>query len=109
LAEELHQSIINYQLSIINKSQKNKIKKQFQSIFQEKWPKHDVELVKDDILNLVIQVNGKLRDTIKVSSDIPEEDAKKIALESKKIQKWTEGKEIKKIIFVKGKLINVVV
>jgi len=50
-----------------------------------------------------------VRDMIEVSADISEEEAKKIALESDKIKKWLEGKEIKKIIFVKGKLVNIVV
>ncbi len=80
-----------------------------ESIFKEKWPKYNPALVKDETINLVIQINGKIRDTIEVSSDISEEEAKKISLESEKIKKWLEGKETKKVIFVKGKLINIVI
>ena len=80
-----------------------------ESIFKQSWPKFSPDLVKDETINLVLQVNGKVRDMIEVSADISEEEAKKIALESDKIKKWLEGKEIKKIIFVKGKLVNIVV
>ena len=78
-------------------------------ILMQNWPKYDLELTKDKIINLVIQVNGKLRDAIEVAADISEEDVKKIALKSEKIKKWLIGKEVVKIIFVKGKLLNIVV
>ncbi|MDP2709329.1 MAG: leucine--tRNA ligase [bacterium] len=80
-----------------------------ESIFKQSWPKFNPALVKDETINLVIQVNGKLRDTIKVSADISEEEAKKLALENEKIKKWTEEKNVVKVIFVKGKLVNIVV
>jgi len=80
-----------------------------ESIFKQAWPKYNPDLVKDENINLVIQVNGKIRDTIEVSADISEEEAKKIALESEKVKKWLEEKEIKKVIFVKGKLVNIVI
>ncbi|MCK5320695.1 class I tRNA ligase family protein [Candidatus Parcubacteria bacterium] len=80
-----------------------------ESVFKQKWPKYNPELIKDEKIQLVVQVNGKLRDTIEVDVDIFEDDAKVKALESEKIKKWTKSKEIVKIIFVKGKLVNVVV
>ncbi len=81
-----------------------------ESIFTQKnWPGFDSGLVKEDKIQLVIQVNGKLRDTVEVSADISEAKAKKIAQDSEKIRKWIEGKEIVKIIFVKGKLVNIVI
>ncbi len=80
-----------------------------ESIFLSAWPKYDPELIKDEEINLVVQVNGKVRDTIKISANITEEEAKKVALEREKIKAHLEGKEIKKIIFVGGKLINIVV
>jgi len=79
------------------------------SIFKEKWPKYDPKFIKEKEIELVIQINGKVRDKIKTPADILEDSAKKIALESEKIEKWIEGKKIKKIIFVKGKLVNVVI
>jgi len=79
------------------------------SIFKQKWPKYDKDLVKDEMIELVIQVNGKLRDKLKVSADISEAKAKKLALDSEKIKKWIDGKKVIKVIFVKGKLVNIVV
>jgi len=79
------------------------------SIFLELWPVWDVKKIVDEMTTLVIQVNGKVRETREVSANISEEEAKKLALESEKIQKFLEGKDVKKIIFVKGRLINIVV
>jgi len=80
-----------------------------ESIFKESWPEYDPELARDEEIELVLQVNGKVRDRILVSADISEEEAKKIAQESEKTKKWIEGKNIIKIVFVKGKLVNIVV
>jgi len=80
-----------------------------ESIFKEKWPEYDKKMIIDEKINLVVQVNGKVRDMIEVSVGISENEAKKIALESENIKKWLEGKEVKKVIFVKGKLINIVI
>jgi leucyl-tRNA synthetase len=79
------------------------------SIFKEKWPKWDEKLVKEEMVTLIIQVNGKVRDKIEVEASISKEKAQEIALSLEKIKKWTQGKEIKKVIFVPGKLINIVV
>ena len=80
-----------------------------ESIFKEKWPEYDQSLIKDEEIELVIQINGKLRDRIRVSADISEEEAIKSGKESKKVKNFIGDKEIKKVIFVKGKLINIVV
>jgi len=80
-----------------------------ESIFKEKWPEYDKKLVKDETINLVVQVNGKLRDTISVAADISEKKAREEAMRSEKVKKWLEGKGVVKTIFVKGRLINIVV
>lgn len=80
-----------------------------ESIFKESWPEYDEELAKDENIELVLQVNGKVRDRIEVAADISEQDAIKLAKESEAMKKWLEGKEIVKEIFVKGKLVNIVV
>jgi leucyl-tRNA synthetase len=85
---------------------KEKYKK---SIFLQSWPKYDPKLIKDEEIMLIVQVNGKIRDQIKIQSGVKEEEAKKLALESGKVIKYTEGKEIRKVIFVEEKLINFVV
>jgi leucyl-tRNA synthetase len=79
------------------------------SIFEEKWPVYNPKLIQDEEIELVVQVNGKLRDRIQVPTDISEEEAKKLALESEKVKGFIEDKKIMKIIFVKGRLINLVV
>lgn len=80
-----------------------------ESIFKEKWPEYDPKLIQDEMINLVIQVNGKVRDTIEIAADINEEDAKKAAMQSEKVKKYINGKEVKKVIYVKGRLVNMVV
>jgi leucyl-tRNA synthetase len=81
-----------------------------ESIFKAKnWPEYDPELARDDVIEMVIQVNGKVREKIEVDAEISEKEIKKIAEESEAIKKWTTGKKIIKQIFIKGKLLNIVV
>jgi len=79
------------------------------SIHGQSWPKYDQKLIKEKIISLIVQVNGRVRDKIEVEFDISEEKAKILALSRDKVQKWITGKEIKKVVFVKEKLINIVV
>jgi leucyl-tRNA synthetase len=79
------------------------------SIHQQPWPKVDEEAAKDDEITLIVQVNGKLRDRIQVSPAISEENARTAALSSPTVQAFLEGKEPKKVIYVPGRLINIVV
>jgi leucyl-tRNA synthetase len=80
-----------------------------ESIFKSAWPIFDPELIKDDTVNLIVQVNGKLRATISVPAEISQDEAMKLAGENDNVKKWLDGKEIIKIIFVKGKLLNIVI
>ncbi|KKS26508.1 MAG: Leucine-tRNA ligase [Parcubacteria group bacterium GW2011_GWA2_42_11] len=79
------------------------------SIFTEKWPEYDVNLIKDEIISLPVQINGKVRAVLSVPADISEDEAKKLTLSDDVIIKWLAGKEPKKIIFVKGRLVNIVI
>jgi leucyl-tRNA synthetase len=79
------------------------------SIFREKWPAHDPKLIVDEEIELVVQINGKVRDRLKVAADVSEDEAKKLALASEKIKAFVDGKEIKKIIYVKGRLVSIVI
>ncbi len=78
-------------------------------VFKTEWPKYDETLMRDEVINLVVQVNGKLRATLKVSPEINEDEAKKVAFENADVKKWVDGKEIVKVVFVPGKLLNFVV
>jgi leucyl-tRNA synthetase len=79
------------------------------SIHNQKWPAWEENLVKVEQVTLVIQVNGKLRDKFSVPVSITEEEAKKLAFESEKVKPHIEGKQIVNSIFVRGKLVNLVV
>ncbi len=77
--------------------------------FEEKWPEFNEELTVENSFNLVIQINGKVRDMIPAKIGISKEEAEKLAFESEKTRKFTEGKEIVKVIVVPNKLVNIVV
>jgi leucyl-tRNA synthetase len=79
------------------------------SVFKESWPEYDAALAKDENIEVVIQINGKVRDTITVSADANEEEIKSAALQSEKIKSLIGGQEIKKVIVARGKLINIVI
>lgn len=79
------------------------------NILTEAWPEHNEALTLQDNVTLVIQVNGKLRARIEVRRDTEEEVLKKAALQNERVRKYTEGKNIIKIVVVKNKLMNIVV
>jgi len=79
------------------------------SIHNQGWPQWDEELAKDEEITLVVQVNGKLRDRIVVPVSITEAQARQLALESKRVRAYLEGKEIVRMIYVPGRLLNLVV
>ena len=74
----------------------------------ESWPTYDEEKTKLDNIEIAISVNGKLRATISVRVNSEEDEIKKIALNLDAIKRHLEGKNIKKIIFVKNKILNIV-
>lgn len=80
-----------------------------QSIFKEKWPKYDEKLVKEEAFQLIVQVNGKVRDIISAPIGILKEEAQNLALKSEKVSKLISKERVKKVIFVENKLINFVV
>jgi leucyl-tRNA synthetase len=78
------------------------------SIHNQSWPKFDPHAAREKEITLVVQVNGKVRDRIIVLAEIVEEDAKQKALASETVQRFLEGKEVKDIIVVPGRLVNIV-
>jgi len=77
-------------------------------IEKEPWPKHSEKKTYEEEVTIVLQVNGKVRDTLRVEKDLTEGELEKIALENEKIKKWTEGKSIKKKVVIQNKLVNIV-
>lgn len=79
------------------------------SVFDISWPKYDEAALVQDEVEVIVQVNGKLRAKISMDANISKEDMEKIALENDKVQVAIEGKNIVKVIAVPKKLINIVV
>ncbi|MGH3105743.1 MAG: leucine--tRNA ligase [Rubrobacteraceae bacterium] len=79
------------------------------SVHEQAWPAWDETLIAAEEITLVVQVNGKLRDRIEVPADITEEAATELALSSERVRLHVEGREIRKIIYVPGRLVNLVV
>ncbi len=79
------------------------------SIHNQSWPQYDDLLAAEEEITLVVQVNGKLRDRITVPAGISEAEARELALASKRVQAYIEGKEIVKLIVAGKGLVNLVV
>ncbi len=80
-----------------------------QSIFNLSWPEYDLELIKDEKVKIAIQINGKLRDSVEFDFDSEEDFVLSVVKERDLVKRWLEGKDIVKIIFVKNRLMNIVV
>jgi len=79
------------------------------SIHQQRWPEVDLAAAAEELITLIVQVDGKLRDRITVPVDISDEEAKKLALESDAVKKFLEGKPPRKVIVVPQRLVNIVI
>jgi leucyl-tRNA synthetase len=77
--------------------------------FEQSWPKYDKKSIKEKKVNLIVQINGKVRDKIEIGSGLSQKKAEELVKKSNKIIKYIQGKSIKKIIFVKDKIINFVI
>jgi leucyl-tRNA synthetase len=78
-------------------------------ILTSKWPVADRALMQEDVVTIVVQVNGKLRGQIEVPNPAVEDAVMAAVKSHEKIQTWVEGKQVVKTIYVPGKLVNVVV
>jgi len=79
------------------------------SVHVQRWPGWDAEAVKEDVVTLVVQVNGKVRGKIEAPAGIDEAAARELALAEPNVQRHLEGKVIRKVIVAGGKLVNIVV
>ena len=79
------------------------------SIHNEPLPEYDADLAADEMIELVVQVNGRVRATIELPVDVSEEDAKEAAMASENVRRHTDGKQVDKTIYVPGRLVNLVV
>ena len=79
------------------------------SVFFQKWPIADEKLTVEDSIELVVQVNGKIREKIQVAMNTSQLETEKIVFASERLKEWLVGKEIVKKIYVPNKLYNIVV
>ena len=87
----------------------HEVLKHKESIHLETWPEYDEKYLQDENFDLIVQINGKMRDVVSTPRDVSEEEAKKLALASEKIKKHLNGGAVKKTVFVKNRLINLVI
>jgi leucyl-tRNA synthetase len=80
-----------------------------ESVHISRWPDWDEELVKEELVTLAVQVNGKVRGEILISADISDEEAIAAAKADEKVAEYIKGKHLKKAIYVRGRLVSLVV
>ena len=79
-----------------------------ETITYQPWPTYNASLLVDDEIEIVVQVNGKVRAKINIPKDLSKEDMQELALQNENVKLSIEGKEIKKVIAVPQKLVNIV-
>ncbi len=78
-------------------------------VIKAKFPDFDEKLIVDDVVSVALQVSGKLRAVVEMAKGLTKEEVEKIAFENENVKKFIEGKEVKKVIVVPDKLVNIVV
>ena len=81
----------------------------YKPLCEDTWPTYDESKLVEKSIDIAVQVNGKVRSTININIDEDEDSIKEKALKEENVQKHIEGKEIVKIIVIKGKIVNIVV
>ncbi|MFC1598559.1 leucine--tRNA ligase [Patescibacteria group bacterium] len=79
------------------------------SIFLAAWPEYDKSLIKETVLEVPVQINGKVRAKLMISEDMTEDKVKELALADENVKKWLAENKIKKFIYIKDKIVNIVV
>jgi leucyl-tRNA synthetase len=78
-------------------------------VWEEPWPAADPGLLRREVIEMPVQVNGKLRDRIEVGADAPQEEILRLARESERVRRHVDGRQVVKEIVVPGRLVNLVV
>jgi leucyl-tRNA synthetase len=79
------------------------------SIHQQAWPEADLAVAAEDLVTIVVQVNGKVRDRVQVPAGVGDDEAKAAALASDGAVRFMEGKTPRTVVYVPGRLVNIVV
>jgi leucyl-tRNA synthetase len=78
------------------------------SIHTARWPQVDADAIRSQVITIVVQVNGRVRDRLEVPHDLSEEEIKRQAQASEKAQRFMSGQPVRKVIYVSGRLVNIV-
>ena len=78
------------------------------SVHRQPWPAFEAALASEDLITLVVQVNGKVRERLEIPAGTSKEETEKSALAAPKIQPYLEGKQIRKVVVVPDRLVNIV-
>ena len=78
------------------------------TITYQPWPTYDPKALVEDEVEMIVQVNGKVRAKIKMAKDTDRDEAQQLALANEHVKKFTDGKDIKKVIVVPNKIVNIV-
>ena len=73
------------------------------------WPKYEDQYLVDDEIKIAVQINGKVRGEVTVSDDLSEDDVREMVLKNTDFSKWLEGQEIKKFVYIKGRIISIAI
>ena len=79
------------------------------SVHNQSWPKYDESLITQESTTLIVQINGKVRDKIEINSEMNEKEIKELVLESDRVKKWIQDKQVKKFVYIKNKIANIVI
>ena len=79
------------------------------SVHLQPWPQFDPALTREDLVEVAVQVNGKIRDRLHLAPDAPEAEAIAQARASERVREWLQDKEPVKVIYVPGRILNIVV
>ena len=79
------------------------------SVHLQSWPEYNEELTKENNIVIGVQINGKLRAEVEINVEESEDSIKEKVLAMPQVQKWLEGNEVKKFIYVKGNIVNIVI
>ncbi|MDO8571711.1 MAG: class I tRNA ligase family protein, partial [bacterium] len=79
-----------------------------ETISYEEWPRYNEDLLHEEISTIIIQINGKVRDQVNVATATDERALQELALSRELVKKWINGKEIKRVVVIKGRIVNIV-
>jgi leucyl-tRNA synthetase len=79
------------------------------SLARQPWPEFDEALCVDDVLEIPVQVNGKVRGKVLLAREATEEQARAVALADESVSRYIDGKNVKKVVYVKGRILNIIV